>query len=53
MMSKKKKRILLNIYFLLTSVAVLLLDQVSKYFISIKVTEGTTMAVIPEIPVFY
>ncbi len=47
MMSKKKKRILLNIYFLLTSVAVLLLDQVSKYLISIKVAEGTIMAVIP------
>ncbi len=48
MKSKKKRRILLNIYFLLTSVAVLLLDQISKYLISIKVAEGTIIEVIPK-----
>jgi signal peptidase II len=43
---KKKKNIIMNIYFLITSVVVLIVDQVSKYLISIKVAEGTTIVVI-------
>ena len=48
MMDKKKKSILMNVYFLLTGVVVLILDQISKYLISINVSEGTIMEVIPK-----
>jgi len=42
MMDKKKRNILMNVYFLLTGIAVLILDQITKYQVSIKVPEGTS-----------
>lgn len=47
MMDKRKKNILMNVYFLITGVAVLILDQVTKYLITIKVTEGSSFEFIP------
>ena len=47
MMSKRKKNILMNVYFLLTGVVVLILDQVTKYLVTIKVAEGTSLEFIP------
>ncbi len=47
MMSKRKKSILMNVYFLLTGVAVLIVDQVTKYLVTIKVPEGTSVKFIP------
>ena len=47
MISKKARSILMNVYFLLTGVIVLVVDQITKYFISIKVAEGSTIEVIP------
>jgi signal peptidase II len=47
-MISKKRSILMNVYFLLTGVVVLMVDQISKYLISINVTEGTVMEVIPK-----
>ena len=48
MISKKARSILMNVYFLLTGVIVLVVDQITKYFISIKVAEGSTIEVIPK-----
>ena len=48
MISKKARSILMNVYFLLTGVIVLVVDQVTKYLISIKVAEGSTVEVIPK-----
>ena len=47
-MISKKRSILMNVYFLLTGVIVLIVDQISKYLISINITEGMTMEVIPK-----
>jgi signal peptidase II len=47
MVSKKARSILLNVYFLLTGVTVLVVDQITKYFISIKVAEGSSIEIIP------
>ena len=47
MISKKARSILMNVYFLLTGVIVLVVDQITKYLISIKVAEGSTIEVIP------
>jgi signal peptidase II len=47
MVSKKARSILMNVYFLLTGVVVLVVDQITKYLISIKVAEGSTIEVIP------
>jgi signal peptidase II len=47
MVSKKARSILMNIYFLLTGVFVLVVDQITKYLISIKIAEGSTIEVIP------
>ena len=47
-MVSKKRSILMNVYFLLTGVVVLIIDQISKYLISINLTEGMTMEVIPK-----
>ena len=47
MISKKARSILMNVYFLLTGVVVLVVDQITKYLISIKVAEGSTIEVIP------
>jgi len=47
-MISKKRNILMNVYFLLTGVIVLIVDQISKYLISINITEGMTMEVIPK-----
>jgi signal peptidase II len=47
MVSKKARSILMNVYFLLTGVIVLVVDQITKYLISIKIAEGSTLEVIP------
>ena len=47
MVSKKARSILMNVYFLLTGVAVLVVDQITKYLISIKVAEGASIEIIP------
>ncbi len=47
MMSKRKENILMNVYFLLTGVVILILDQVTKYLITINVPEGTSFEFIP------
>jgi len=47
MVSKKARKILMNVYFLLTGVVVLVVDQITKYLISINVAEGSTIEVIP------
>jgi signal peptidase II len=47
MISKKARSILMNVYFLLTGVVVLVVDQITKYLISIRVAEGSTIEVIP------
>ncbi len=47
MISKKARSILMNVYFLLTGVIVLVVDQITKYLISIRVAEGSTIEVIP------
>jgi signal peptidase II len=47
MMDKKKRSILLNVIFLLTGAAVLLLDQVTKHYININISHGTSIELIP------
>jgi len=47
MMDKKKRSILMNVYFLLTGVAVLILDQATKYLITVRVPEGSSIEAIP------
>ncbi len=47
-MINKKRSVLMNVYFLLTGVVILIADQISKYLISVNVTEGATIEVIPK-----
>ncbi|MCJ7666383.1 MAG: signal peptidase II [Actinobacteria bacterium] len=48
MMDKRKRNILMNVYFLLTGIAVLILDQVTKYLVSLKVPRGASFEFIPK-----
>ncbi|MCJ7666382.1 MAG: signal peptidase II [Actinobacteria bacterium] len=48
MISKRKKSILMNVYFLLTGIAVLILDQVTKHLVNLKIPGGTSIELIPK-----
>ena len=45
-MNKTKRMIILNIYFLVSGIAVLMLDQISKYLVVTRVPEGTSRELI-------
>ena len=45
-MNKTKRMILLNVYFLISGIAVLMLDQVTKYLVITRVPAGTSMELI-------
>jgi signal peptidase II len=47
-MDKRKKKTLMNVYFLLTGVAVLVLDQTTKYFVNLKIAKGLSIEIIPK-----
>jgi len=48
MMDKKKRSVLMSVYFLISGVAVLILDQLTKYLVISKVANGTSMTVIED-----
>ncbi|MCD4669732.1 MAG: signal peptidase II [Actinomycetia bacterium] len=48
MMNKRKRNVLMNVYFLMTGVAVLILDQITKYIVISKVPGNTAMELIPD-----
>ena len=48
MMDKGKRNVLMNVYFLMTGIAVLILDQITKYLVIVNVARGTTMELIPD-----
>jgi len=48
MMDKGKRNVLMNVYFLMTGVAVLILDQITKYLVIAKVAKNTSMELIPD-----
>jgi len=45
-MNKTKRMILLNVYFLISGIAVLMLDQVTKYLVITRVPAGTSVELI-------
>jgi len=47
MMDKGKRNVLMSVYFLMSGVAVLIIDQITKYLVISNVARGTTMELIP------
>ena len=45
-MNKTKRMVILNVYFLITGIAVLMLDQVTKYLVITNVASGTSKELI-------
>ena len=48
MVDKRKRTTLMNVYFILTGVAVLILDQTTKYFVNLKIAKGLSIEIIPK-----
>jgi len=48
MMDKGKRNVLMSVYFLMSGVAVLIIDQITKYLVIANVARGTTMELIPD-----
>ena len=46
-MSRTRRKVILNVYFLVSGIAVLLLDQVTKYLVINNIPAGTSMELIP------
>ncbi len=47
MISRGKRNLLLNIYFLVTAICIMTADQVTKYIIIQRVPEGSSIGIIP------
>jgi len=48
MMDKGKRNVLMSVYFLMSGVAVLIIDQITKYLVIANVARGTMMELIPD-----